>query len=153
MSPSHNVALAVDLGGADIGEPSNAANGPFRFEQGLYGFPDCRTFVLVPAGREGFFLLQSTEHDALCLLLADPFRLFRGYSVDLPKLEEAALGASGPEDIAILVTVTLPDGPGRACTANLQGPIAFNVRARLGRQIILNKPVWGVRESVYLPTE
>jgi flagellar assembly factor FliW len=149
MSPSSNAALAT----TEIGEPADAVNGPFHFEQGLYGFPDCHAFVLLPAGRDGFYLLQSTEHEALCLLLADPFRLFRGYSVDLPKLDEEALGAVGPEDIAILVTITLPDGPGRAGTANLQGPLAFNVSARVGRQIILNKPAWGVRESVYMPAE
>jgi flagellar assembly factor FliW len=153
MSPTSNAALAVELSGSVVGEPADAANGPFRFEQGLYGFPDCRSFVLLPAGRDGFYLLQSTEHDALCLLLADPFRLFRGYSVELPKLDEAALSAAGPEDIAILVTITLPDGPGRACSANLQGPLAVNVRARIGRQIILNKPAWGVRESVHLPAD
>lgn len=143
--------LAVDLSREvpSIGE-RGTGEVAIRFEQGIFGFPDCRTFSLLPAPREGFFWLQSTEHEALCLLLADPFRFFRGYAVDLPRLDAAAIGVAGPEDIAILVTVTLPDAPGRACTANLQGPVALNVRTGLGRQVILNKAAWGVREPVYL---
>ena len=148
MSLSSNLAVARE---EEV--PTEIAvetNGPFLFEQGLFGFPDCRTFALLPTGSDGFYLLQSTEHEALGLLLADPFRLFRGYSVDLPKLDADAIGAGRPEDIAILVTVTLPDAPGRAATANLQGPVVLNVRARRGRQVILNKPTWGVRELIDL---
>ncbi len=150
MSTVGNLALAVDSLTPERETLASRVDVEITFEHGLFGFPDCRSFVMVPAPREGFYWLQSTEHEALCLLVADPFRLFRGYVVDLPKLDAAALGAGSPEDVAILVTVTLPEAAGRACTANLQGPIAINLQKRLGRQVILNKASWGVREPVYL---
>jgi flagellar assembly factor FliW len=120
------------------------------FTDGLYGFPECRSFVLLPTGRTGLFRLQSTEHEALCLLLADPFQFFRGYVVDLPDLDVARLEATAPADVALLVTVTLPDSPGRASTANLQAPIAINLEKKFGRQVILDLPAWDVREPMDL---
>lgn len=150
MNTLGNLALVIESDAAVSGEDAPASDAPFVFQGGLFGFPECHSFVLLPAPREGFFWLQSTEHEALCLLLADPFRLFRGYSVDLPKLDAAELGVAGPEDVAILVTVTLPEGNGRVGSANLQGPVALNLRTRRGRQVILNKGAWGVREAVDL---
>ena len=35
-----------------------------EFPTGLYGFPECRHFVLVASDREGFFWLQSADHSA-----------------------------------------------------------------------------------------
>jgi flagellar assembly factor FliW len=130
------------------------AEAPFgstiTFDRGLLGFSDRQTFVLSATSREGLFWLQSTENEALCFVLADPFRFFRGYTVDLPDIDAAYLEARHPDDVAILVTVTLSDRPDRASTANLQGPIAVNVRNCKARQVILNQPGFGVREPLDL---
>jgi flagellar assembly factor FliW len=124
---------------------------PILFEAGVYGFPECRTFDLSAAPVDGLYWLQSTEHAALRLLLADPFIYFRGYTVDLPTMDAARLKIHEPGDVAILVTVTLPDSPGRTACANLQAPIVINVRTRQGRQVILNDRAWAVREPLELP--
>ncbi len=136
-------AATLDAQRGDAGAPLAM---PIEFDRGLFGFPQATSFLLAPTSREGFYWLQSTEHDALCFVLADPFVFFRGYVVDLPDIEAAYLGAKVPGNVVILVTVTLPDGSGRAASANLQGPIAINVRNRVGRQVILNQPGFGVRE-------
>lgn len=124
---------------------------PIIFDRGLYGFPEARSWVLAPTSRQGLYWLQSTDHEALCFVLADPFRFFRGYAVDVPDIDAAHLHAQSPDDLAVFVTVTLSDSPNRASTANLQGPIAINVARRLGRQIILNHGGYGVREPIELP--
>ena len=149
MTTIGNLALATS-GDAACGAPAVAADATFIFERGLFGFPECRSFVLVPAPRDGFYWLQSTEHDTLCLLVADPFPLFRGYSVDLPDLDAAELGVTTPDEVAVLVTITLPDANGRVGMANLQGPIVLNVADRRGRQVVLHGPAWRSREPVDL---
>lgn len=150
MTPGSTVAESTEArptaaAGADI-------DGVLVFDRGIYGFPDARGFTLSATSRKGLYWLQSTEYDALCLVLADPFLFFKGYAVELSDIDAAHLGATSQEDVVILVTVTLSDTPGRASTANLQGPIAINLRTRRGRQIIMNEGGFGVREPLELDT-
>ena len=58
----------------NVARTSDTTDGPFRFEHGLYGFPDCHSFVLMPKDRDGFDLLQSTEHEALAQTSAEQNR-------------------------------------------------------------------------------
>ena len=145
--------LAVAPGSTEAEPTVSGPVDPIVFDHGIYGFPEARSFLLAPTSREGLYWLQSTESEALCFVLADPFVFFRGYAVDLPDIDAAHLRASTPADIAIFVTVTLSETAGRASTANLQGPIAINLHGRRGRQVILNQPGYGVREPLELPRD
>jgi flagellar assembly factor FliW len=147
-APASLVSAASTAADAD---PSDGTTPPITFETGVYGFPECRLFELASAGTDGFYWLQSTEHAALRFLLADPFLFFRGYVVDLPSMDAARLQIREAGEVAILVTVTLPEAAGRPATANLQGPIVINVRSRQGRQVILNDRAWAAREPLELP--
>ena len=116
-----------------------------HFPQGLYGFPDCRSWVLVPTKRDGLFWLQSTEHAPLAFLLVDPFTHFPGYAVDLSAADLARVGTSEPSEIVVLAVVTV-GSHGAPPTANLQGPVVVNMRERHGFQIVLSVEGYGVRE-------
>jgi flagellar assembly factor FliW len=117
-----------------------------KFPQGLYGFPDCRSWVLVPTKRDGLFWLQSSEHAPLAFLLVDPFTHFPGYAVDLSNADLARVGTSEPSEIVVLAVVTVGSRDGAPPTANLQGPVVLNMRARQGFQIVLSVEGYGVRE-------
>jgi flagellar assembly factor FliW len=116
------------------------------FPQGLYGFPECRSWVLVPTKRDGLFWLQSTEHAPLAFLLVDPFLYFPGYAVDLSAPDLARVGTSEPSEIVVLAVVTVGSRDGAPPTANLQGPVVLNMRDREGFQIVLSVEGYGVRE-------
>lgn len=130
-----------------LGELTIDPDDVFRFPAGLFGFPDARDFVLLPAEQEGLFWLQSTEFAALAFLLADPFRFFEGYAVELGPNERRDLGDPEREELLVLAIVTLPRAPGGRPTANLQGPITLNLHARLGRQLPIAEGEFGVREE------
>jgi flagellar assembly factor FliW len=117
-----------------------------RFPQGLYGFPECHGWVLVPTKREGLFWLQSTQHAPLAFLLVDPFTHFPGYAVDLSAADLARVGTSEPSEIVVLAVVTVGSRDGAPPTANLQGPVVLNMRAREGFQIVLSVEGYGTRE-------
>lgn len=104
---------------------------------GLYGFEACRTFALVPAGRDGLWWLQAVERAELVFLLADPFAFFPGYEVDVAPGELAQLDATEATPLMALVIVTLPARDGDAATANLRAPIVLDPARRLGRQVVL----------------
>jgi len=133
--------VASDL----LGPLAVAAEALFTFDAGLFGFPECRRFALVPAGRPGLYWLQSLEHGALAFLLADPFPHFPGYAVELNASDRAELDVRDAADVALLCVVTLPQARHEPPTVNLQGPVALNVRTRAARQLALAESDWGVR--------
>lgn len=122
----------------------------FRFPSGLFGLPDCRSFVMVSAEREGLYWLQSVEHAALTFLLADPFLYFPDYSVDLTDSQMRELEATEPAHAAVLVIITLPRARGEEATANLQGPLVLNPTARIGRQLALQDSPFDLRAPIDL---
>lgn len=133
-----------------LGEIRVPEESVFHFPQGLYGFEDARSFVLIPAGREGLFWLQSADFSALAFLLVDPFRWVDNYNVDLPDAELVSLAPADAGDVAVLAIVTLPRNSEERPTANLQGPVTLNVRKRVGRQIVIQDSVYDTRHELDL---
>ncbi|MDQ6827245.1 MAG: flagellar assembly protein FliW [Gemmatimonadota bacterium] len=128
-----------------LGPISVSAGEIIIFPAGLFGFPECRSFVLVATARDGMFWLQSAEYGTLAFLVVDPFLFFADYSVDLAPIELAKLEAKDATDIAVLTIVTLPRSRDDIATANLQGPIAFNLGSRLAKQIAIPDSDFGVQ--------
>ncbi len=122
------------------------------FPAGLFGFPDCRNFILLPAAREGVYWLQSVDHGALAFLLADPFKYFEGFSVDLPLADRKDLRVESQADIIVLAIVTLPRSREEMPTANLQGPLAINLVSGRGKQLAIGESEHGFRCPIALDT-
>jgi flagellar assembly factor FliW len=133
------------LGPIDVGEEDF-----ITFPAGLFGFPECRDFVLVPAARDGMYWLQSTDHGTLAFLLADPFRYFDGYVVDLSASDRSELRVTSPTDVVILAIVTLPRDGDALPTANLQGPLAINLELRRAKQLALAESRFEIRSPIDL---
>jgi flagellar assembly factor FliW len=141
---AHDESIVV---ASDVLGPLTVARAELlHFPHGLYGFPECRSWVLIPTNREGLFWLQSADHSPLAFLLVDPFTHFPGYAVDLSTSELARVGTNEPSEIVVLAVVTVASRDGGQPTANLQGPVVLNMRARHGFQIVLSVEGYGVRE-------
>lgn len=139
-------ATALVIVNSDIlGALTVAEDEIFEFRSGLLGLPECRSFVLLRTEREDSFWLQSVEHSALSFLLVDPFVFFERYSVDVGPADLADLGDEQGTEVLLLAIVTLPAGRGERPTANLQGPVALNLRTRRGKQVIVEGEEFGVR--------
>jgi len=149
MTPScaaiaHDEPIVV---ASDVLGPLTVARGELlHFPNGLYGFPGCRRWALVPTNRDGLFWLQSADDALLSFLLVDPFTYFPGYAVDLSAAELSRVGTSEPSEIVVLAVVTVGSRDGAPPTANLQGPVVLNMRARQGFQLVLATDGYGVRE-------
>ena len=106
-----------------------------RFPQGLMGLEQCHEFTLLQI-REGapFLVLQSVDEPSLGLVVADPFSFMSEYGFAVGTAEQAILQAKGREDLAVLVTVSIPPGKPEDAVLNLTGPILVNHKARIGLQ-------------------
>lgn len=123
-------SIATRLGQRDIAEDSI-----LYFPHGLIGIEDKREFVLLQVGENSPFLLLQCLGDAdLGLLVADPYSFLEDYSVKLDTAQKRILRISNIRQIAVIVTVTIPQGQPEETTLNLAGPIVINTEARIGLQ-------------------
>ncbi len=106
------------------------------FPKGLIGFEDKRRFSLIQI-KEGaaMLVLQSLDDPGLGLLVADPYSFLPEFSVRLGDAEQSLLKVSSPDQISILVTVSIPAGKPEETSLNLSGPIMINHEERLGLQV------------------
>lgn len=107
-----------------------------RFPRGLIGFETTHEFTLLQI-HEGaaLLVLQSMEQPTLGLLVADPYAFVPDYSLRISNTEQHLLQAESMQDLAVLVTASIPPGKPEETALNLLGPIVINHRARLGLQV------------------
>lgn len=119
-----------------LGQREISEDGIIRFPRGIIGFEDKREFVLIQMADDSPFLLfQSLDDPNLGLLVADPYPFLDDYEIQLDAIDERILDAKRREDIAVLVTVTIPKDEPQKTTLNLTGPIVMNTEAKVGLQV------------------
>lgn len=106
------------------------------FPRGLIGFEHLRQYVLLQIGENSpMLLLQSVEEPTVGLLVADPYSFAPHYKVDIGNAEQLILQAENRDDIAVLVTVSIPAGKPEETSLNMLGPIIINHIKKAGLQV------------------
>lgn len=120
-----------------LGEREVSPEGTVYFPRGLIGLEDKREFALLTVKDDDspFLLLQCVTDPGLGLLVADPYAFLDEYDVKLDKVERKTLKVENVKQLAILVTVTIPQSKPENTTLNLQGPIVINTQSRIGLQV------------------
>ncbi len=107
-----------------------------RFPRGIIGFEHLRDFTLLQiAEGTALLVLQSMEDPTLGLLVADPYSFVSDFSLRVSDAEQFLLKARSAQDLAVLVTVSIPPGKPEETALNLLGPILVNHRERVGLQV------------------
>ena len=113
------------------------------------GFPASKQFFLKPHGEDSPFMwLQSLDDPQLAFVVVQPELFLSEYSPVLQPFVLDELQVAKENDPEILVILTIPAGKPREMTANLLGPVVFNVDKRLAKQVLLDPnrydPCWKV---------
>jgi flagellar assembly factor FliW len=96
---------------------------------------------LIEHSQEAPFLwLQSADNPELAFVVIDPLQIIPGYRPGPLSGVMQELEAESPEDVKILVVLTIPPGRPQDMTANLMGPVVINLKNRRGRQLVLEDP-------------
>lgn len=116
---------------------------------GLLGFSQYHRYVLIEQPREAPFLwLQCLDNPDLAFVVIDPLCLVADYQpAQLARVLEE-MKPERPEDIKILVILTIPPGRPKEMTANLMGPVVINLRTRQGRQVVVEDPHYSHKHRV-----
>ena len=96
----------------------------------------------------GIRFLQSIEEPGFAMPVMDPLIVKPDYN---PEVNDELLAAGGeitPENLVVLVTVTIPKDPTKM-TVNLQGPFVINAEERKACQVIVEGQDYPVKFPVY----
>lgn len=131
-----------------FGEFTYTQNDVFTFPWGLPGFPNLHRWIALNLESQSTYIwLQSLDDVAVALPTIDPWMVFENYDPKLPAYAVAALEIADAGDFAMLCVV-VATADAQEMTMNLMAPIVVNLRARRGRQIMLENSSYSVREPI-----
>ena len=118
-----------------------------EFAQGLLGFPDSSTYVVIEVEESPYFWLQSVDEEDVAFLATSPFVFFPGYDLELGDEEQKSLDVDNPEQVEVLTLLTVHRAGEQpeSITANLLGPIVVNTESRKALQLVLDNPDYTTR--------
>jgi flagellar assembly factor FliW len=132
-----------------LGQVTVSADHIFTFPSGLPGFPGAHRFALLNDHLEPpFYCLQSVDIPSLAFVVANPTALVLDYRPKNGVNTLKELQASSPEDLQVLVTLTIPPGRPQEITANLMSPLLINPEQGLGKQVVIEKPHYSHQHPV-----
>jgi flagellar assembly factor FliW len=119
-----------------LGQRVIDGNRVLHFPRGLAGLEAEKDYVLLQVKPDApLLILQSVRNCHVGLLVADPYSFLTSYRVFFGEAERTLLRLRSSEDVAVLVTVSIPAGAPDKAVLNLTGPLVINHEARLGLQI------------------
>lgn len=121
-----------------------------EFPRGLVGFEGEHRFVLLQIKPGApLLVLQSVNTPQLGLLVTDPKCFLDDFVPQVNEAEKSLLQIKDLNDVAVLVTVTIPLGEPSKATLNLTGPIIVNHYSCIGLQVPQNDINGPSRVSLY----
>lgn len=125
-------------------------NDVVHLTEGPVGFRTSTRFLLLADQQvEGLYWLQSLETPDLAFALVPPGAGLEDYHVDIRSGDRLALLLEADQDPDIFLILNRNEAG--VLTVNLQGPMVFNLRKRVGRQMVLTSSRHSVRHPLGEP--
>ena len=121
------------------------------FPKGIIGFPDLTKFAMIHDSEKGvdsIHWLQSLDEPAFAMPVMDPLIVCSDYNPEVDDELLKHLGELNPEEMLVLVTVTVPKDL-KQMSANLKGPIIINSVDRTATQVIVEGDEYQVKFPIY----
>lgn len=111
-----------------------------HFPQGIPGFEDYTNYNIFHKEERDYsvYWLESVNSPKVTFTLVDPAMFGLHYTIQLTDDEEKLLGASDPNQLAVLMMLSKPENQsGAGLSANISGPLVINATNHLGLQKVL----------------
>ncbi len=121
------------------------------FPKGIVGFPELTDFALLhdsEKGSDSIHWLQSLQEPAFAMPVMDPLRVCSDYNPEVDDELLKNLGELDPEEMLVLVTLTVPKDV-KLMSVNLRGPIIINAVQKTAIQVIVEGDEYPVKFPIY----
>lgn len=122
-----------------------------HFPSGIIGFPELTDFALVHDEEKGIgaiHWLQSVQEPGFAMPVMDPLLVCPDYNPEVDDELIKPVGEIDPEELLVLVTVTVP-GDLTRMSVNLKGPIIINAAEKKACQVIIEGERYIVKFPIY----
>lgn len=136
------------LTSSQFGELNIAEDQVIAFPKGIPGFLDCKIYALIQLEDTLFSYLQSVENPAVGFIIVDPFLFFPEYDFELPDITVEELGIVSTEQVMIRCIVTTHSNFQKS-TINLVAPIVINTHNRQGKQLVLQRVPYQIKQPLF----
>lgn len=122
-----------------------------HFPAGIIGFPELTDFALIHDEEKGIasiHWLQSLQENAFAMPVMDPLLVKPDYNPEVEDELLKPLGELVPENMLILVTVTVPSDLTKM-SVNLRGPIIINAAQKKASQVIVEGDGYEIKFPIY----
>mgnify|MGYP000522528662 FL=1 len=134
-----------------FGEVEIADDKIIHFPSGIVGFPELTEFTLLHDEEKGagsIHWLQSIQEPGFAMPVMDPLLVCPDYNPEVDDELLKPLGGLDPEEILVLVTVTVPSDL-KKMSVNLRGPVIINAAAKKACQVIVEGEGYQVKYPIY----
>ena len=134
-----------------FGEIEVAENKIILFSSGIVGFPELERFLLIHDAeneKASISWLQSLDDPAFAMPVIDPLLLIADYNPVVEHEMLEPLGDMKPEDMLVLVTITVPSDLTKM-TANFKAPIIINANSNRACQLIIEDERYEIKHPIY----
>lgn len=121
------------------------------FPKGIVGFPQLTDFALLhdsERGSDSIHWLQSIQEPGFAMPVMDPLIVCPDYNPEVDDELLKHLGELDPEELLVLVTVTVPKDLTKM-SVNLKGPIVINAVEKTATQVIVEGDTYQVKFPIY----
>lgn len=119
-----------------------------HFETGIPGFEAEKQFVLLDIPENDLFqILQSVKTPELAFFVANPYHLFKNYTIKLEEHIIEQLEIKSEKDVVVLSILTIKE-PFTSSTVNLKAPIVINITNKRAKQFIMNDDKYSMRTQI-----
>ena len=120
------------------------------FADGLVGFPNLESFVLIQHDDDGQFRwMQSTDFGDIAFLVVDPARFVEDYEPAVPDSLAESLSLEEDTPRLVYTIVSIPPGKPQEMTINLAGPIFINTESGRAVQVVIEDEQYAIKHRVF----
>lgn len=122
------------------------------FENGILGFEEYKKYTIIYDNGEeettDVAWLQSLEEPSLAIPVMNPFFVKDDFNPEVNDELLKTLGDMSPEDIVVLVSITVPTDITKL-SVNLKAPFIINAGTKKGAQVIVENQSYEVKYHFY----
>lgn len=134
-----------------FGEIDLDENKIITFDQGMLGFEEYKRYAIlydIEKEKPTISWLQSLDEPGLAFPIINPCYVKKEYNPIVEDSVVEALGSCEPGDMAVFLTVAIPEDAKQA-TFNMKAPIIINSITRKACQVIASNPEYEIKAKLY----